>query len=149
MLVIPYWNDPLLKTSRKNTGYIFLGKKRLSAHHAAHSLPSPSHRNGALVHWFFSGWVTTYFVLHTLTKCSLQIRYYTIFLVMFDTIETHLFSSPDIMTQSLWAHRIFHIVCSDPTIRIVGAISLWSIEIMMQLRIYILFNRSKRVGFGT
>ncbi|KIM37269.1 hypothetical protein M413DRAFT_276320 [Hebeloma cylindrosporum] len=59
------------------------------------------------------------------------IRYYTIFLVVFDTIETHIFPIPAIMTQSL----------------IVGAISLWSIEIIMQLRIYVLFDRSKKVAF--
>jgi len=40
-----------------------------------------------------------------------------------------------------------NLVCSDPAIRILGAVSLWSIEIIMQLRVYILFNQSKRVLF--
>ena len=34
----------------------------------------------------------------------------------------------------------------DPTIRAVGALSLWSVEIVMQLRIYALFGRSKRIA---
>jgi hypothetical protein len=33
----------------------------------------------------------------------------------------------------------------DSIIRIVGAISLWSVEIVMQLRIYALFKCSKKV----
>lgn len=40
----------------------------------------------------------------------------------------------------------------DPTIRILGAISLWSIEVIMQLRVYALFDCSKKVSsltFGT
>ncbi|KIM37267.1 hypothetical protein M413DRAFT_448572 [Hebeloma cylindrosporum] len=59
------------------------------------------------------------------------IRYYTVFLLVFDAIETHMHAIPEIMTQSL----------------IVGAIILWSTEIIMQLRIYVLFNRSKWVAF--
>ena len=34
----------------------------------------------------------------------------------------------------------------DPTIRVVGAISLWAIEIIMQLRIYAIFDCSKKVS---
>jgi hypothetical protein len=34
----------------------------------------------------------------------------------------------------------------DPTIRVVGAISLWAIEIVMQLRVYALFNCSRKVS---
>jgi hypothetical protein len=34
----------------------------------------------------------------------------------------------------------------DPTIRILGAISLWSIEVIMQLRVYALFDCSKKVS---
>lgn len=59
------------------------------------------------------------------------IRYYTIFLIVFDTIEIFSFSADKIMMQSL----------------VLGAVSLWSIEIIMQMRVYILFNQSKRVAF--
>lgn len=34
----------------------------------------------------------------------------------------------------------------DSIIRVVGAISLWSVEIIMQLRVYALFKCSKRVS---
>ncbi|KIM46943.1 hypothetical protein M413DRAFT_266236 [Hebeloma cylindrosporum] len=64
------------------------------------------------------------------TLIFLWIRYYTIFLVIFDSIQIHIFPTPTIMTRSL----------------IVGAISLWTIEIIMQIRVYILFKRSKRVA---
>ena len=37
-------------------------------------------------------------------------------------------------------------VAMDPTIRAVGALSLWSVEIVMQIRIYALFGRSKRIA---
>lgn len=33
----------------------------------------------------------------------------------------------------------------DPITRILGALSLWSIEIVMQMRIFALYNRSKKV----
>ena len=36
----------------------------------------------------------------------------------------------------------------DPTIRVVGAVSLWAIEIVMQLRVYALFNCSRKVGLS-
>jgi hypothetical protein len=36
-------------------------------------------------------------------------------------------------------------VAADPATRVAGAILLWSIEIIMQMRIYILYNSSKRV----
>lgn len=41
----------------------------------------------------------------------------------------------------------YNLVRSDLAIRILGAVSLWSIEIIMQLRVYVLFNQSKRVHF--
>ncbi|PPQ99289.1 hypothetical protein CVT24_009289 [Panaeolus cyanescens] len=34
----------------------------------------------------------------------------------------------------------------DPTIRVVGAVSLWTIEIIMQLRVYALFDRSRKLA---
>ncbi|KIM37266.1 hypothetical protein M413DRAFT_30991 [Hebeloma cylindrosporum] len=60
------------------------------------------------------------------------IRYYTIFLVLFDVIDVYIIHvGPDkIIIYSLTF----------------GAISLWSIEFVMQLRIYILFNRSKKIA---
>jgi hypothetical protein len=36
-------------------------------------------------------------------------------------------------------------VAMDTIIRVVGAISLWSVEIIMQLRVYALYSCSKRV----
>ena len=44
--------------------------------------------------------------------------------------------------------KYYHIVVLGlilPTLRILTAIALWSIEIVMQIRVYILFNCSKRV----
>lgn len=60
------------------------------------------------------------------------IRYYTIFLVLFDVIDVYIIHvGPDkIIIYSLTF----------------GAISLWSIEFVMQLRIYILFNRSRKIA---
>jgi hypothetical protein len=66
------------------------------------------------------------------------IRYYTIILLIFDAVQVHSFTLPWVRTRELC-------LAADPTIRIVGAISLWSVEIIMQLRIYALFNRSKKV----
>ncbi|PPQ80158.1 hypothetical protein CVT25_001451 [Psilocybe cyanescens] len=37
-------------------------------------------------------------------------------------------------------------LAADPTIRIAGAISLWSVQLIMQLRVYILFNRSRKIA---
>ncbi len=36
-------------------------------------------------------------------------------------------------------------IALDPVIRLVGGISLWSVEIIMQLRVYALFDRNKKV----
>ncbi|EJD00180.1 uncharacterized protein FOMMEDRAFT_170177 [Fomitiporia mediterranea MF3/22] len=66
------------------------------------------------------------------------IRYYTILVTVFDVAQIHSFSKfrPSLTTC----------VAMDSVIRIVGAISLWSVEIIMQLRIYALYNCSKRVA---
>ena len=45
--------------------------------------------------------------------------------------------------SSRYCYIVFALI--PPNIRILGAIGLWSIEIVMQMRVYILFNRSKRV----
>ncbi|KIM39377.1 hypothetical protein M413DRAFT_74975 [Hebeloma cylindrosporum] len=67
------------------------------------------------------------------------IRYYTIVLLIFDVLQIHSFTLPWVRTPALC-------LAADPTTRIVGAISLWSVEIVMQLRIYALYNRSKKVA---
>ncbi|KAJ3867837.1 hypothetical protein EV359DRAFT_78241 [Lentinula novae-zelandiae] len=69
----------------------------------------------------------------------LWIRYYTLALLMFDVIQIHVFAVPGVTSDNLC-------VAMDSIIRVVGAISLWSVEIIMQLRIYALFNCSKRVA---
>ncbi|KAF9524806.1 hypothetical protein CPB83DRAFT_860724 [Crepidotus variabilis] len=73
------------------------------------------------------------------TFLFLWIRYYTIFLILFDTIQIHLFVHPAIHTNAAC-------VAMAPTSRILGAIGLWSVEIIMQVRLYALFNRSKKVA---
>ncbi|KAF9033574.1 hypothetical protein BJ165DRAFT_1534522 [Panaeolus papilionaceus] len=69
----------------------------------------------------------------------LWIRYYTILLLLFDAVQIHSFAIPGVATKSVC-------LAMDPTIRVVGAVSLWSIEIIMQLRIYALYNRSKKIA---
>jgi len=67
------------------------------------------------------------------------IRYYTIILLIFDVVQIHSFTLPGVRTRALC-------IATDPTMRMVGAISLWSVEIIMQLRIHALFNRSKKIA---
>jgi len=67
------------------------------------------------------------------------IRYYTIALLIFDAVQIHSFARKGVPNTGLC-------LAMDPTIRIVGAISLWSIEIVMQLRIYALYGRSKKIA---
>ncbi|KAK0440073.1 hypothetical protein EV421DRAFT_2083993 [Armillaria borealis] len=67
----------------------------------------------------------------------LWVRYYSIALLLFDTVQIHVFSIPGITSDNLC-------VAMDSIIRVVGAISLWSVEIIMQLRVYALFKCSKR-----
>lgn len=71
----------------------------------------------------------------------LWIRYYTIFLLAFDAFQTHYFAVHETSNRALC-------VFVDPTNRIAGAICLWSIEIVMQWRIYVMFDRSKKVAFA-
>ncbi|KAJ2920009.1 hypothetical protein MD484_g463, partial [Candolleomyces efflorescens] len=68
----------------------------------------------------------------------LFIRYYTIFLLIFDVLQIHLFTIPGVTSD---------IVCvaTDPIVRMLGAVSLWAVEIIMQLRIHALYNRSRKV----
>ncbi|KAF8066714.1 hypothetical protein FPV67DRAFT_1417573 [Lyophyllum atratum] len=70
----------------------------------------------------------------------LWIRYYSLALLIFDVTQIHLFSRPGITSDTVC-------VAMDSIIRIVGAISLWSIEIIMQLRVYALYGCSRRVAF--
>ena len=77
-----------------------------------------------------------------------------------------LWRSPNTHLHNSWRCYRYHVCCSivyrpvfrlilfrdtvrcvvaAPVTRMAGAISLWSVEIIMQLRIYALFNRSKKV----
>uniref|UniRef100_A0A0W0FEH9 DUF6533 domain-containing protein n=1 Tax=Moniliophthora roreri TaxID=221103 RepID=A0A0W0FEH9_MONRR len=67
------------------------------------------------------------------------IRYYTITLLVFDVIQIHTFSIPGVTSDNVC-------VAMDSIIRVVGAISLWSVEIIMQLRVYALYKCSKKAG---
>ncbi|KAJ7463952.1 hypothetical protein FB451DRAFT_1403341 [Mycena latifolia] len=67
------------------------------------------------------------------------IRYYSIALLLFDVIQIHVFARPGITSNNLC-------VAMDTIIRVVGAVSLWSVEIIMQLRVYALFGCSKRIA---
>ncbi|KAF7375327.1 UBA-e1-C domain-containing protein [Mycena sanguinolenta] len=69
----------------------------------------------------------------------LWIRYYTIVLLLFDVVQIHVFARPGITSNNLC-------VAMDTIIRVVGAVSLWSVEIVMQLRVYALYNCSRRVA---
>ncbi|TEB18585.1 hypothetical protein FA13DRAFT_1745591 [Coprinellus micaceus] len=69
----------------------------------------------------------------------LFVRYYTIALLLFDVIQIHTFAIPGVTSNAVC-------LAMDPTIRVVGAISLWAIEIIMQLRIYAIFDCSKKVA---
>jgi len=73
----------------------------------------------------------------------LWIRYYTIFLLAFDAFQTHYLDEHEISNSN----RALCVLV-DPTDRIAGAIGLWSIEIVMQWRIYVLFKRSKKVAIA-
>ncbi|KAL1741913.1 hypothetical protein HDZ31DRAFT_14013, partial [Schizophyllum fasciatum] len=61
------------------------------------------------------------------------IRYYTIALLVFDVIQIHTFAIPGVTSDSLC-------VAMDAITRIVGAILLWSVEVIMQLRVYALYQ---------
>ncbi|KAF7335758.1 UBA-e1-C domain-containing protein [Mycena venus] len=67
------------------------------------------------------------------------IRYYTIALLLFDVIQIHVFARPGITSNNLC-------VAMDTIIRVVGAVSLWSVEIIMQLRVYALYGCSRRIA---
>ncbi|KAH8833426.1 hypothetical protein DL96DRAFT_1586032 [Flagelloscypha sp. PMI_526] len=59
--------------------------------------------------------------------------------VLFDVIQIHTFAQPGFVNNALC-------LTMDPIIRIVGAVLLWSIELIMQLRIYALYDCSKRIA---
>ncbi|KAJ6509129.1 hypothetical protein DFH09DRAFT_1050261 [Mycena vulgaris] len=67
------------------------------------------------------------------------IRYYSIALLLFDVIQIHVFARPGITNNNLC-------VAMDTIIRVVGAVSLWSVEIIMQLRVYAIYGCSKRIA---
>ncbi|TCD62357.1 hypothetical protein EIP91_006986 [Steccherinum ochraceum] len=66
------------------------------------------------------------------------IRLYTVAVTTFDVIQIHVFSK---LMPSLGV-----CVAMDPLTRVLGALSLWSIEIVMQMRVFALYNRSKKVA---
>ncbi|KAJ6450384.1 hypothetical protein C8R45DRAFT_1224115 [Mycena sanguinolenta] len=69
----------------------------------------------------------------------LWVRSHSIALLLFDVIQIHVFARPGITSNNLC-------VAMDTIIRVVGAVSLWSVEIIMQLRIYALYACSRRVA---
>ncbi|KAK0457072.1 uncharacterized protein EV420DRAFT_1644219 [Desarmillaria tabescens] len=69
----------------------------------------------------------------------LWVRYYSIALLVVDTLQIHIFSILGINSDKLC-------VAAYTIISVFGAISLWSVEIVMQLRVYVLFTCSKRVA---
>ncbi|KAI4526186.1 hypothetical protein K525DRAFT_259803 [Schizophyllum commune Loenen D] len=69
----------------------------------------------------------------------LWIRYYSIALLLFDVTQIHVFTIPGVTNDTVC-------VAMDTIIRVVGAIALWSIEIVMQLRIYALYDCSKTIA---
>lgn len=91
-----------------------------------------------------------------LTCC--QIRYYSIVLLIFDVTQIHLFARPGITSDKVYVPPSFSLnsilmpgtscLGMDPTIRVIGAVSLWSIEIIMQLRIYALYEGNKKVSIA-
>ncbi|VDC02944.1 unnamed protein product [Peniophora sp. CBMAI 1063] len=66
------------------------------------------------------------------------VRYYTIAAVVFDVAQIHYFDTIKPSSNTC--------VWMDAMIRVVGAFSLWGVEIVMQLRIYALYRLSKRVA---
>jgi len=67
------------------------------------------------------------------------IRYYTILLLAFDVAQIHIFAIKGVPNKSLC-------IAFDPITRVLGAISLWAVEIIMQIRIFALYERSKKVA---
>ncbi|KAK6981548.1 UBA-e1-C domain-containing protein [Favolaschia claudopus] len=65
---------------------------------------------------------------------------FIIALLLFDVVQIHVFARPGITSDNVC-------IAMDTIIRIVGAVSLWSVEIIMQLRIYALFECSKPIAF--
>jgi hypothetical protein len=91
---------------------------------------------------------------------SSKIRYYGIALLMFDVVQIHVFAIPGITNDNLYVppqtfspHRSLlngfqthsRCVAMDSIIRVVGALNLWVIEIVMQMRIYAIYGCSRRV----
>ncbi|KAF8066776.1 hypothetical protein FPV67DRAFT_1582357 [Lyophyllum atratum] len=70
----------------------------------------------------------------------LWIRYYSLALLVFDVTQIHLFSRPGITSNVVC-------VAMDPITRMAGAIALWSIEVIMQLRVYALYGSSRKIAF--
>ncbi|KAJ6563292.1 hypothetical protein DFH09DRAFT_1158906 [Mycena vulgaris] len=67
------------------------------------------------------------------------IRYYSLTLLLFDVVQIHVFARPGITSNTLCLDM-------DPITRSAGAVLLWSVEIVMQLRVYALYGCSKRIA---
>ncbi|KAJ7108222.1 hypothetical protein C8R44DRAFT_636656 [Mycena epipterygia] len=67
------------------------------------------------------------------------IRYYSIALLLFDVVQIHVFALPGITSDTLCLDM-------DPITRAAGAVLLWSVEIVMQLRVYAIYGCSKRIA---
>ena len=97
-----------------------------------------------------------YDLIHSMTLLPNlpQIRYYTLALLVFDVLQIHLFTISGVPNDGLYV-RLVHLLFShwdigrciamDSVIRVVGAISLWSIEVLMQLRVCALYSCSRGV----
>jgi hypothetical protein len=69
----------------------------------------------------------------------LFVRYYTIAVILLNTIQIHLFTHKGYATDTSCV--AFYVVT-----RVAGGIAVWAIEIIMQLRIYALFGCSRKIA---
>jgi len=69
----------------------------------------------------------------------LFVRYYTIAVILLNTIQIHLFTHKGYATDTSCV--AFYVVT-----RVAGGIAVWAIEIIIQLRIYALFGCSRKIA---
>jgi len=108
------------------------------------SLSAPRHRNRNSVFWPSFGWVVVFFC----TTCDELLSSDPVLHHVLGPIR-HTRCPHDYVAE---IHNLFPVGSLNfvprllwPLYRFLGAINLWSIEVVMQLRVYMLFNRSKRV----
>ncbi|KAJ7762104.1 hypothetical protein B0H16DRAFT_1719148 [Mycena metata] len=78
-------------------------------------------------------------LFHGIRESRMRTTTPSIMLLLFDVIQIHVFAIPGITNKNLC-------VAMDTIIRVVGAVLLWSVELIMQLRIYALYGCSKRIA---